>query len=63
MSKCLAVVALVLLLLTGAMGLRNIVAAGATTAPNWAIGPGPPPQASAIWSLGPSIGPGPPPAR
>jgi hypothetical protein len=71
MSKCLTVVALVLLVLTGAMGLRNIVAAGATAAPSWAIGPGPPPQASAIWAIGPgappqasaiwAIGPGAPP--
>jgi hypothetical protein len=57
MSKCLTVVALVLLVLTGAMGLRNIVAAGATAAPSWAIGPGPPPQASAIWAIGPGAPP------
>jgi len=31
MSKCLSVVALVLLVLTGAMGLRNISAANAAT--------------------------------
>jgi len=70
MSKCLTVVALVLLVLTGAMGLRNIVAAGATS-PIWAIGPGTPPQASPIWAIGPgtppqasailAIGPGTPP--
>jgi hypothetical protein len=49
MSKCLTVVAMVLLVLTGAMGLRNIVVANASTitASNlsapviWANGPGP----------------------
>ena len=49
MYKCLTVVALTLLVLTGAMGLRNIVAANAATfsASNlavpaiWANGPGP----------------------
>ena len=51
MSKCLTVVVLVLLVLTGAMGLRNIVAANAATfsasnlsAPAvWANGGGPVP--------------------
>jgi len=69
MSKCLTVVALVLLVLTGAMALSNIVAAGAG-APLWAIGPGTPPQSSAILGIGPGtppqsamlgIGPGTPP--
>jgi len=49
MHKCLTVVALVLLVLTGAMGLRNIVGANVVTisAANfsapvfWASGPGP----------------------
>jgi hypothetical protein len=49
MYKCLSVVALVLLVLTGAMGLRNVVVANAATlsassflAPAiWANGPGP----------------------
>ncbi len=49
MYKCLTVVALVLLVLTGAMGLRNLTAANAATfsasgvsAPVvWASGPGP----------------------
>ena len=49
MQKCLTVVALVLLVLTGAMGLRNIVGANVVTisaasfsAPVfWASGPGP----------------------
>jgi hypothetical protein len=71
MSKCLTVVALVLLVLTGAMGLRNIVASNATTlsasslSAIWSIGPGVPPQASAIGTIGPGvpprIGPGVPP--
>lgn len=64
MSKCLTVVALVLLILTGAMGLRNIVASGATTLSASAHGPGTPP-ASAIWTHGPGTppahGPGTPP--
>jgi len=49
MYKCLTVVALVLLVLTGAMGLRNLTAASAATFPAssnsihsvWASGPGP----------------------
>jgi hypothetical protein len=49
MSKCLTVVALVLLVLTGALGLRNIVAANAATLSSsassnlafWSNGPGP----------------------
>ena len=48
MYKCLTVVALVLLVLSGAMGLRNVAASAATfsvsshTAPSiWASGPGP----------------------
>jgi len=66
MSKCLTVVALVLLVLTGAMGLRNIAASGATAphgpgypphAAIWAHGPGYPPQA-AIWTHGPGYPPG-----
>lgn len=71
MSKCLTVVALVLLVLASAMGLRNIVAAATVSAPTWAIGPGTPPQASATSSIGPgtpprasaiwAIGPGTPP--
>ena len=52
MSKCLTVVAFVLLVLTGAMGLRNLAAANAVTssaytvsAPTiWANGPGPMPS-------------------
>ena len=60
MSKCLTVVALVLLILAGAMGLRNIVAPiGPGTPPQaaiWAIGPGTPPQA-AIWGIGPGTPP------
>ena len=59
MSKCLTVVALVLLVLAGAMGLRNIVASGATTpsasglsAPAiWPHAPGEPP--AAIWPHAP----------
>src|SRR5580765_7570697 len=49
MQKCLSVVALVLFVLTGAMGLRNIVTADAATLSSsyssapaiWANGPGP----------------------
>ena len=64
MSKCLTVVALVLLVLTGAMGLRNIVAANAATlsasgvsAPAiWANGGGPIPPlkggGGGIWANG-----------
>ncbi len=64
MSKCLTVVALSLLVLTGAMGLRNIVAANASTLSGSnlsvrAIGPAPPfapePNLSAR-----EIGPAPP---
>jgi hypothetical protein len=52
MSKCLTVVAFALLVLSGAMGLRNITAANAVTsitptvsAPAiWAVGPGPAPK-------------------
>ena len=52
MYKCLTVVALVLLVLTGAMGLRNITAANAATFSAssvsplvvWASGPGPIPS-------------------
>jgi hypothetical protein len=50
MAKCLSVVAFALLVLTGAMGLRNIVAAPATTS-----------SASAIWAHGPGAPPPPPP--
>ena len=68
MSKCLTVVALVLLVLTGAMGLRNIVASGATTlsasslsAPViWTHGPGTPPAHGP--GTPPRHGPGTPPA-
>ena len=64
MSKCLTVVALVLLVLAGAMGLRNIVASGTPTFSASAHGPGTPP-ASAIWTHGPGTppahGPGTPP--
>lgn len=73
MSKCLTVVALVLLVLAGAMGLRNIAAPIGPGAPPQAIlgiGPGAPPQA-AILGIGPGappsailgIGPGAPPAK
>ncbi len=49
MSKLLSVVALVLLVLSGALGLRNLVAANATTVSAlnnsspviWSNGPGP----------------------
>lgn len=48
MSKCLSVVAFVLLVLTGAMGLRNLATNAATTSAStvsapaiWANGPGP----------------------
>ena len=46
MSKCLTVVALVLLVLTGAMGLRSIVAANASTLSASSI------SAPAIWANG-----------
>jgi hypothetical protein len=64
MTKCLTVVALVLLVLTGAMGLRNIVGASAATlsasslsAPAiWANGGGPVPPikggGGGIWANG-----------
>ena len=64
MSKCLTVVALALLVLTGAMGLRSIVAANASTlsasslsAPAiWANGGGPIPPikggGGGIWANG-----------
>jgi hypothetical protein len=75
MYKCLTIVALVLLVLTGAMGLRNIVVANAATisasslsAPViWANGPGPfppiPPAGGGhIWANGPGPFPPIPPA-
>jgi hypothetical protein len=51
MSKCLTVVAFVLLVLSGAMGLRNIAGANAVSSSAsvvsapviWSIGGGPPP--------------------
>jgi hypothetical protein len=54
MSKCLPVIALVLLVLSGAMGLRNLVVANAPTVSAlnssspamWANGPGPWPAPS-----------------
>ena len=46
MSKCLTVVALVLLVLTGAMGLRSIVAANASTLSASSF------SAPAIWTNG-----------
>ena len=73
MSKWLAVVALVLLVLSGAMGLRNFVVANASTisasnsfnAAIWANGPGPvpppPPPGGHIWANGPGPLPPPPP--
>jgi hypothetical protein len=59
MYKCLTVVAFVLLVLSGAMGLRNVAASSAVTSPAstpaiWAIGGGVPPA--------PYIGGGVPPA-
>ena len=74
MYKCLTVVALVLLVLTGAMGLRNITAANAGTfsAPSisapavWASGPGPipsPPGGRNVWGSGPGPIPSPPGGR
>jgi hypothetical protein len=72
MSKWLAVVALVLLVLCGAMGLRNIAVANAATVSAfnsstpaiWANGPGPfppplPGGGKHVWANGP--GPFPPP--
>ncbi len=67
MSKCLTVVALVLLVLTGAMGLRNIVAANAATlsasglsAPAiWANGGGPIPPRNGGGPIPPRNGGGP----
>jgi hypothetical protein len=71
MSKCLTVVALVLLVLTGAMGLRNIATANAATfsvsnlsAPAFwatAIGPAPPiPPKGGGNVVATAIGPAPP---
>jgi hypothetical protein len=70
MSKCLTVVALVLLVLTGAMGLRNISAVKAATlsasslsAPAFwatAIGPAPPIPRSGGHERATAIGPAPP---
>jgi hypothetical protein len=67
MYKCLTVVALVLLVLTGAMGLRSIVAANAVTvsassfsAPLlWASGPGPIPPIPGGGGHFAASGPGP----
>jgi len=69
MSKCLTVVALVLLVLTGAMGLRNITAANAgtfsasslSTHAVWANGPGPIPSPGGgkVWANGPGPIPSP----
>jgi hypothetical protein len=62
MSKCLTVVALVLLVLIGTMGLRNIVTANAATMSSsnisapviWSNGPGPIPRVDGhVWSNGP----------
>src|SRR3984893_16251305 len=73
MSQWLTVVALVLLVLCGAMGLRNLVVANAATvsafhssAPTiWANGPGPfpppPPKGGHVWANGPGPFPPPPP--
>jgi hypothetical protein len=68
MYKCLTVVALVLLVLTGAMGLRNISAnaamlsASSGSAPAiWSIGPGVPPAIGP--GVPPAIGPGVPPLQ
>jgi hypothetical protein len=70
MSKCLTVVAFVLLVLTGAMGLRNISAANAATlsvsslsAPAFwttAIGPAPPIPKGGGHMQATAIGPAPP---
>jgi hypothetical protein len=67
MHKCLTVVALVLLVLTGAIGLRNIVGANAVTisAANfsapvfWASGPGPIPPIPTGGGHFSASGPGP----
>src|SRR5258706_9664427 len=68
MSKWLAVVALVLLVLSGAMGLRNLVVANAPTVSAlnssslaiWANGPGPiPPIPPPTGGDGKANGPGP----
>jgi hypothetical protein len=61
MSKCLPVVAFALLVLTGAMGLRNIAAAHAATSVAstvstpaiWGIGGGVPP----VWGIGGGVPP------
>ena len=63
MSKCLTVVALVLLVLSGAMGLRSVSAATAlnssASAPAvWAIGGGVPP-APVILGIGGGVPPAP----
>jgi hypothetical protein len=69
MSKCLTVVALVLLVLTGAMGLRNVTANAATistssiSAPvfiSTAIGPAPPIPGGGGHVQATAIGPAPP---
>jgi len=62
MSKLSTVVALVLFVLSGAIGLRNIVSANLTTmsassASVWSHGPGPIPQVGGSHQL--SHGPGP----
>src|SRR5467141_740276 len=75
MSKWLAVVALVLLVLSGAMGLRNLVVANAPTVSAlnssslaiWANGPGPIPPirpvgGGHVWANGPGPIPPIPPA-
>ena len=73
MSKWLSVVALVLLVLSGVVGLRNLAAANATTvsalnsssATIWANGPGPipppPPGGGHVRANGPGPIPPPPP--
>ena len=69
MSKCLTVVALVLLVLAGAMGLRNLTATNAATSPAsslsahaiWAIGGGPVPSTGGGGNFSP-IGGGPVPS-
>ena len=58
MYKCLTVVALVLLVLTGAMGLKNLTANAATfssASAVWASGPGPIPTPGGghVWASGP----------
>ncbi len=76
MSKCLTVVALVSLVLSGAMGLRNLVVANAPTVSAlnssspviWSNGPGPippipPPSGGHVTANGPGpIPPIPPPS-